>query len=259
MNDQTELTLTETNITEWIDANLSAPSMLKAQAATTDRACCKALFLGTDDSDPNASGEAIFSRKNLPIAVATILKFLQKRSDFYPNTQNAKIIPYTLHQFYNQLNNTPFLRLMENNSIQKNFSNKNYPKIMDDFMTLFSDYSNEDKTKIRNAAREAIQTQSFDAGTNTYQNTFYLLLIRNKNNQSADICIYSVSFDMEINANQPQIKGNQDYNFSYAIYNLSSTMLDGMARPMSFLPKSSVNEWITGNSSPKNAAINLCF
>lgn len=40
-------------------------------------------------------------------------------------------------------------------------------------MTLFPDYSNEDKTKIRNTAGEQIQTQSFDAGTNIYKHILF--------------------------------------------------------------------------------------
>lgn len=38
-------------------------------------------------------------------------------------------------------------------------------------MTLFPDYSNENK--IRNTAGEQIQTQSFDAGTNIYKHILF--------------------------------------------------------------------------------------
>jgi len=257
MNDQTELT---TSIAEWIDANHSSPSMLKAQASTTDRASCKALFLGLDNSDPNASGTDIFSNpKNLPIAVATILKYIQSRSDFYPDTQNAKIVTNTIKEHYRQLDKAPVLNLMDHSFTQKKFSNKNYQKIIDDFMTLFSDYSNEDKTKIRNTVRELIQTQSFDTGTNTYKNAFYLIIVRNKNNQNPDICLYNTSFEMEVKAGQPQIKSDQDYTFVRTIYNVPSDMLARNAKPLSSLSKVTLDEWITSNSSPKNTAINLCF
>ncbi|MEO4006175.1 hypothetical protein [Flavobacterium sp. CAU 1735] len=260
MNDQTELTVTETSIAEWIEANLSAPSMLKAQASGTERACCKALFLGSDDSDPNASGTEIFSNpKNLPVAVATILKLIQTRSDFYPDTQNANALFKAIEPYSHHLYTAPFLNLMDGNSIQKDFVNKNYQKIIDDFMTLFSDYSNEDKIKIRNSVRELIQTQSFNAETNTYKNKFVLIIIRNKTNQNADICFYSTSFDMEISAGQPHIKGNQDYTLAYTIYNLPTSNLQRVAQPLSRLPKTTVNEWIKSNSSPKNTAISLCF
>jgi hypothetical protein len=71
-DDQTELT---TSIAEWIDASHSALSMLKAQAPTTDRICCKALFPGSDESDPDAIGTEIFSNpKNFPLK--TIKKLL---------------------------------------------------------------------------------------------------------------------------------------------------------------------------------------
>ncbi|GEM_PF-1194963 len=260
MNDQTEFTVTETSIAEWIDVNHSTLSMQKAQAPTTERTCCKALFLGPDDSDPNTSGTEIFSNpKNLPVAVATILKFIQTRSNFYPDTQNAKIVTNTINEHYYQLDKVPFLKLMDHSSTQKNFSNKNYQKIIDDFITLFPDYSNEDKTKIRNTVRELIQTQSFDAGTTMYKNTFCLIIVRNKNNQNADISFYRTSFEMEVNAGQPQIKGNQDYTFLRTIYNVPSDILSANARPLSILPKATANEWITSNSSPKNTAISLCF
>lgn len=247
----------------WVsDAAFPMPMKLSTARGTEEAqdATTVADFLGTNTSDPNAEGKAIFEDpKNLPTAISTIMGHTQKKANFHPAAQSPKEVAATYPQYLIGMDNTPFFHLIKNDYVKKSFHSKDYNKLIDEVADLYEGVSQKDVQKIKDGIVRMGKSVFGSSTAEQWNNLFSQSVINYDEKADAPlIYVYYTTLHMKHEEGKSEVN-EQDFVVNRADFKVLPDLIHSYADSLAKLIKTDVDDWITDSSSPTKKDVRLCF
>ena len=228
-------------------------------AAGGSSATVGANFLGTDNSDPGARGEQIYSDpKNLPTAVASIMNHSQKKAKFHPASDTPEEVARAYNEYIRQIDNTPFFHLQKNERTDQTYNSKNYNKLIDQVVKLYDGITEADRNKIKNSIADMGKAVFGESSAEQWKNIFSQTTIDKVEEGYAKIYIYYTSLYMKHEEGKSEVEV-QKYSVNRAEYIVLDDIIRAYAEKLASLDKKNIDDWLDESSTPERENAALCF
>ncbi|MFH7243777.1 MAG: hypothetical protein ACHWZW_13105 [Spirulina sp.] len=195
--------------------------------------------------------------------LASILGFIQHRVNWNP-IRNSEATRNNFSAFINLLSLSPYLAHNIVDKTKVNFKNKDYPKIIDEILSLYTGLSPEQMQDVKTNLRQMVYAALSEAGSQQTNTLFVQNIMEVKTPDIIAFYVYSskVSFIyhggkhhfMETHAIIDRIK---------LIFDASKVWNRTTAAIVSGILYNDVNQWLENNNAPDKQSIqptiDLCF
>jgi len=243
-------------VSDWINSPIPA----SVQTSSESKATARANMLGTDNSDPAASGEHIYTDpKNLGTAVASIMGRNQRVADFHPAFQAPEVLATKFEDYIRNVDKCPFLHLVKNDYVKHTFNSKDYNVLIDAIVKLYEGITSEDMDKMKNSIAEMGKSIFSQEKAEDFKNLFSetTLLLKKENSK---LLIFHTTLHMKKEHKglfKPDIE-EQEYTVNRAEYIILPELMKTHAKALAALDKLSVDDWMTDSTSSE-VRKDLCF
>lgn len=233
------------------------PNLLEdSNTAATSRP----FFLGTDTSDPQASGKAIYTEtQNLPTAIASILNHSQMRADFHPADTTPNKLAAAFTQYIREIDANPFFHLLTNESNKQTFYSKDYNQLIDQIGHLYKGMKGEDVDKIKTSIADMAKSVFGQNESEQWKNLFSQSTIDLNNLENPTFLVYYTSLHMYHKKDGKSEVQEQDYEVRTTSYQILPDLIRAHADTLTQLDKRSIDDWLSESTSPERPNVKLCF
>lgn len=250
--------LVRDTVTSWLHVLPQAPSPPVIQDDVS--ATARGTFLGQDTSDPDAKGVAIYSdTTNLPTAIASILNHSQTRAKFHPASTKPEDLAAAFAAYVTEIDGNPFFHLETNENDRQVFNSKDYNLLIDQVVNLYKGVSSEDLNQIKDAITDMAKSVFGQERSEQWKNIFSQSTIDMSDLQNPKFYLYYTSLHMLHQKSGKSDVSEQDYEVRTTTYLILPDLIKVHAQSLADLDKKSVDEWLSGSTSPERPNAELCF
>jgi hypothetical protein len=232
------------------------PPVIDDNVAATSRG----TFLGQDTSDPDAKGIAIYSdTENLPTAIASLLNHSQVRANFHPANTPPERLADAFSSYVTEIDSNPFFHLLESENDKQAFYSSDYNLLIDQIVNLYKGVSSEDLNQIKTAITDMAKSVFGQAKAENWKNLFSQSTIDMSDLDNPKFYLYYTSLHMFHEKSGKSEVQEQDYEVRTTTYLILPDLIKAHADTLAKLDKKSVDNWMSGSTSPERPNAQLCF
>jgi len=241
----------------WI--HVSPDFKVGRRLATDEAATVQANMLGTDTSDPDAQGTAIYTElQNLPTAIASIMNHVQERADFHPATQTPEQLAVSFPNYVEEVDRTPFFALLENEQTRKKYESTDYNVLIDQVVNLYDGVSDQDKNAIKESIADMGKAVFGRESSEQWKNMFSQSTLDFSDLNNPSLYVYYTTLYMKHEKGKAEIN-IQEYSVNRTKYTILPDLIKANAKKLTKLDKKNIDEWLNGSASPQRPDAKLCF
>jgi len=254
------VTITQEIVEAWISGALTTESRLQIIAEST-AASTIANFLGTDQSDPGATGSNIYSDpKNLPTAVASILNRSQNKANFHPASQTPEVVAQRYADYITEIDRIPFMSLQKNDQHKQAYNSSNYNVLIDNIVSLYDGVSQQDKNQIKESIANLAKSVFTETKSEVWTNLFSQATLNYVSATDIKLYIYYTTLYMRHeDKGKDGVSDHQEYTVNRVEYKVLTEMIGHYAQQLAKLDKKNIDDWTGESSTPEKAGYKLCF
>lgn len=206
------------------------------------------VFLGVDQSEPNASPFEIFSEaRNLPTAVASILGWLQKSAHYYPGLIEEKTTPAEFDLYVKALHDCPFLSWTDTDSKEGQVSSKNYDSLINSIAEVYdgavSGQLEKLTTSVENMAKNVFsQEQAYQTEDLFSQNG--IIMASESKSKIPIVTIAFTRLHMETSKDGKSSASSQSFIVKRTTFNVLDSKIHAYASSLSSQSTQDIDEWL---------------
>jgi hypothetical protein len=250
--------LVRDTVNSWVHVLPSAPAAPPAddKVAATSRG----TFLGQNTSDPEAQGEAIYSdTKNLPTAIASILNHSQARANFHPAGMPPEKLAEAFTAYVKEIDGNPFFHLLTNDEDKQAFYSHDYNLLIDQVVNLYKGVTSEDLNQIKGAITDMAKSVFGQQKSEQWKNLFSQSSIDMTDLENPKFYLYYTALHMMHDKKGKSEVSEQDYEVRATTYLILPDLIRAHAKTLAGIDKKTVDDWLSGSTTPENANAKLCF
>ncbi len=241
----------------WI--HVSPGGKIGRRLVTDEAATAQANMLGTDTSDPDAQGTAIYTEsQNLPTAIASIMNHVQNRADFHPVTQTPEQLAVSFPDYVEEVDRTPFFALLENEQTRKKYESTDYNVLIDQVVNLYDGVSDQDKNAIKESIADMGKAIFGQASSEQWKNLFSQTTLDMSDPSNPTLFVYYTMLYMYHENGKAEVN-IQEYIVNQTKYAVLPDLIKAYANQLATLDKKSVDDWLEESDSPERKNAKLCF
>ena len=257
-------TVTQQIVEAWLAGSLTTESKVKVDVtsnAASTSASTMANFLGTDESDPGATGTTIYSDpKNLPTAVACILNRGQNAADFHPASQTPEVVAERYARYITEIDRIPFMHLQKNDQHKQAYDSSDYNVLIDNIVSLYDGVSQQDKNQIKESIANLAKSVFSQSKSEVWTNLFSQATLNYVSATDIKLYIYYTTLYMRHeNKGKDGVSDHQEYTVNRVEYKILTEMIGQYAQQLAKLDKKNVDDWTGESSTPQKEGYKLCF
>jgi hypothetical protein len=243
------------NVDPILPSSLSSLFEVSGTAATA-----RANMLGTDTSDPAATGLEIYTKTdNLPTAVASILSHSQNKANFHPADTRPEKLAAAYSAYITEIDNNPFLHLLQSQQDKQSFYSKDYNLLIDQVVNLYKGVTSDDIAVLKNSITEMAKSVFGQEESEDWKNLFSQATLDMSNLENPTILIYYTVLHMKHSQEGKSDVSEQDYEVRQTQYLILPDLIKAHAGTLASLDTKSVDDWLGESTSPETKNAKLCF
>jgi hypothetical protein len=248
-------------INQWMNVDSILPSSLPSLFEISEAsATARANMLGTDTSDPEATGMAIYTEtNNLPTAVASILNHTQQKANFHPADTNPEKLAAAYSTYIAEIDKNPFLHLLSSEQSKQSFQSKDYNLLIDQVVSLYKGVSSQDLDAIKSSISEMAKSVFGQEKSEDWKNLFSQATLDMSDLANPTMLIYYTSLHMKHEKDGKSEVSEQDYEVRKTKYIILPDLIKAHAGTLAKLDKKSVDDWMSDSTSPEKKNARPCF
>ncbi|HEV2099424.1 MAG TPA: hypothetical protein VGR45_10930 [Stellaceae bacterium] len=245
-------------VQEWI--HILPPAYSPVVTADNVAATARGTFLGQDTSDPDAQGVAIYKEtQNLPTAIASLLNHSQLRANFHPASTTPDKLAAAFEAYVTEIDANPFFHLETNETDKQKFYSRDYNLLIDQVVNLYKGVSTQDLNELKTAITDMAKSVFGQERSEQWKNVFSQSSINLSDLQNPKFYLYYTSLHMFHEKTGKSEVNEQDYEVRATTYLILPDLIRAQAERLAGLDRKSVDDWLSGATSPEAKNAQLCF
>jgi len=249
------------NITQLVEAWIHGSPDFKVghRLKEAESATAQANMLGTDKSDPDAEGTAIYTElKNLPTALASILNHVQELKNFHPANQTPEQLAVSFPNYVEGIDKTPFFALAQNEKSKNKLESRNYNVLINQIVNLYDGISSGDKGAIKKSIADMGKAVFGRESSEQWKNIFSQSTLDLSDLNNPSLFVYYTTLYMKHEKGKAEIN-IQEYTVNRTKYTILPDLIKANAKKLAKLDKKNIDDWLNGSASPQRPNAKLCF